>query len=223
MEKVVREKAERERRYTALCRSIGKDPEPFSPLLPDDEPPLSVAEDLEQGLRVLLTVRGFDPAALKKAIADFVEFSLGAAAMTARLTNHNATAEPVPSGLELFPHQQDGVRFAINRLRANRGAMFGDVMGLGKTIEAIGTANAMGPARILVVCPASVLLTWRREIWKWQTLGLPVLLIQAGLDTTINHGLVGWGVNGWYIINYDILGDYPGDQERQTVGFADHR
>jgi len=52
-------------------------------------------------------------------------------------------------------------------------------------------------------------LTWRREIWKWQTLGLPVLLIQAGLDTTINHGLVGWGVNGWYIVNYDILGDYP--------------
>ena len=33
--------------------------------------------------------------------------------------------------------------------------------------------------------------------------------IQAGLDTTINHGLVGWGANGWYIINYDILGDYP--------------
>ena len=115
----------------------------------------------------------------------------------------------MPSGLKLFPHQQEGIRFAINRLRTNRGAMFGDVMGLGKTIEAIGTANAMGPARILVVCPASVLFTWRREIWKWQTLGLPVLLIQAGLDTTINHGLVGWGVNGWYIINYDILGDYP--------------
>ena len=114
-----------------------------------------------------------------------------------------------PSGLRLLPHQQDGVRFAINRLRTNRGAMFGDVMGLGKTIEAIVAANAMGPARILVVCPASVLFTWRREIWKWQTLGLPVLTIQAGLDTTINHGLVGWGANGWYIINYDILGDYP--------------
>ena len=120
-----------------------------------------------------------------------------------------AVAPPVPSGLRLLLHQEEGVRFAINRLRTNRGAMFGDVMGLGKTIEAIGTANAMGPARILVVCPASVLFTWRREIWKWQTLGLPVLLIQAGLDKTINHGLVGRGVKGWYIINYDILGDYP--------------
>ena len=130
--------------------------------------------------------------------------------MTARLTNNEeATAEPVPSGLELLPHQQEAVRFAINRLRTNRGAMFGDVMGLGKTIEAIVTANAMVRHRILVVCPASVLFTWRREIWKWQTLGLPVLLIQANLDTTINHGLVGWGANGWYIINYDILRDYP--------------
>ena len=91
--------------------------------------------------------------------------------MTARLTNNEATAEPVPPGLKLFPHQEEGVRFAINRLRTSRGAMFGDVMGLGKTIEAIVTANAMVPHRILVVCPASVLFTWRREIWKWQTLG----------------------------------------------------
>ena len=72
-EKLLREKEERERQYTALCRSIRKEPEPISPQLPDDEPPLSVAEDLEQALRSLLMIRGFDPAALKKAIADFVD------------------------------------------------------------------------------------------------------------------------------------------------------
>ena len=71
-EKLMLEKEERERKYTDLCRSIGKDPEPFSSLLPDDEPPLSVAEDLERALRFWLMARGFDPAALKKAIADFV-------------------------------------------------------------------------------------------------------------------------------------------------------
>jgi SWI/SNF-related matrix-associated actin-dependent regulator of chromatin subfamily A-like protein 1 len=130
--------------------------------------------------------------------------------MTARLTGNNeAMALPVPPGLRLLPHQEEGIRFALNRLRNHRGAMFGDVMGLGKTIEAIATANAMGSSRILVVCPASVLLTWRREIWKWQTLELPVVLIQAGRDTTINHELIGWSANGWYIINYDILRDYP--------------
>ena len=130
--------------------------------------------------------------------------------MTLPLANSGEpTALPVPPVLDLLPHQREGIGFALNRLRTNRGAMFGDVMGLGKTIEAIGTANAMGPTRILVVCPASVLFTWRREIWKWQTLGLPVFLIQAGCDTTLNRELIGWGVNGWYIINYDILGDYP--------------
>ncbi len=68
-----REKEEREQRYMDLCRSVGKEPEPFSPpLSPENEPPLSVAEDLERALRFLLMARGFDPAALKKAIADFV-------------------------------------------------------------------------------------------------------------------------------------------------------
>jgi SNF2 family DNA or RNA helicase len=86
--------------------------------------------------------------------------------------------------------------------------MISDVMGLGKTIEAIVTANAIGPRRILVVCPASVLLTWRREIWKWQTLDLPVFLIQAGYDTVINHGLLKWATDGWFVINYDILANF---------------
>jgi SNF2 family DNA or RNA helicase len=122
---------------------------------------------------------------------------------------HTNLALPVPSGLTLLPHQQEGIGFALNRLRTNRGAMFGDVMGLGKTIEAIVTANAMAPSRILVVCPASVLLNWRREIWKWQTLGLPVFLIQAGRDMTLNREMMGWGVNGWYTLNYDILGNFP--------------
>jgi hypothetical protein len=72
--------------------------------------------------------------------------------MTARLINSDeALPAPVPSGLRLLPHQQEGIRFALNRLQTNRGMMFSDVMGLGKTIEAIVTANAMGPCRILVV------------------------------------------------------------------------
>ena len=72
-EKLLREKEERERQYIALCRSIGKEPEPLSPQSPDDAPPLSVAEDVERALRFLLMARGFDPAALKKPIADFVD------------------------------------------------------------------------------------------------------------------------------------------------------
>jgi hypothetical protein len=70
-----REKEEREQRYADLCRSIGKEPEPFSPPpSPKAEPSLTVARDLEQGLRVLLMARGFDPKTdnMKRAIDEFV-------------------------------------------------------------------------------------------------------------------------------------------------------
>jgi SNF2 family DNA or RNA helicase len=129
--------------------------------------------------------------------------------MTDTITGSPEVVLPVPPGLHLHPHQREGIAFAVNRLRTHRGVMFGDVMGVGKTIEAIGTANVLGPRRILVACPASVLHTWWREIRTWQTLGLRVFLIQAGRDVAINHRLMGLGVHGWFIINYDILRNYP--------------
>ena len=70
------EKEVREQRYSDVCRTTGKEPEPFSPpLSPEDEPSRTVAEDLEQSTRVLLMSHGFDPTAdnLKQAIADFVK------------------------------------------------------------------------------------------------------------------------------------------------------
>jgi SWI/SNF-related matrix-associated actin-dependent regulator of chromatin subfamily A-like protein 1 len=124
-------------------------------------------------------------------------------------TGNPEVVMPVPAGLHLHPHQREGIAFAVNRLRTHRGVLFGDVMGVGKTIEAIGTANVLGPRRILVACPASVLRNWRREIRTWQTLGLRVFLIEAGRDVADNHSLIGLGVDGWFVINYDILRNYP--------------
>ena len=68
------EKEEREQRYTDLCRSVGKEPEPFSPpLAPENEPSLTVAEDLERALRRAADVtRIRSRSHLKQAIADFV-------------------------------------------------------------------------------------------------------------------------------------------------------
>jgi hypothetical protein len=66
---------EREQQYIALCRSVHKEPEPFwPPLSPENESSLTVAEDLERAIRVLLTIRGFDPKAdnIKRAIEEFV-------------------------------------------------------------------------------------------------------------------------------------------------------
>src|ERR1035437_2620794 len=47
------EKEVREQRYSDVCRTTGKEPEPFSPPLPpEDEPSRTVAADLEQSTRV---------------------------------------------------------------------------------------------------------------------------------------------------------------------------
>ncbi|HLS74307.1 MAG TPA: SNF2-related protein [Actinomycetaceae bacterium] len=60
-------------------------------------------------------------------------------------------------------YQAFGARFVLNQGRA----LIGDEMGLGKTVQAIAVMAhlAAGGARhFLVVCPASVLVNWTREV-----------------------------------------------------------
>lgn len=77
-------------------------------------------------------------------------------------------AEVVP-GLEaiLYPYQASGVAFL--RLVANQGlgCILGDEMGLGKTLQVIGLFQAeknIGHGPFLVICPATLLENWRREL-----------------------------------------------------------
>jgi SWI/SNF-related matrix-associated actin-dependent regulator 1 of chromatin subfamily A len=71
---------------------------------------------------------------------------------------------PVPAGLEYLPYQVEGIEFA----RSRKSVLFGDEMGLGKTVEAIGVINCTpGINSVLVVCPATLRLNWRRELDKW--------------------------------------------------------
>jgi hypothetical protein len=64
-----RQRDEREVRYLALCRELGREPEPFAPVLPKDAPPTSLAKDLDQSLRAVLMARGFDPTAVDVTVA----------------------------------------------------------------------------------------------------------------------------------------------------------
>ena len=71
-QKLIREKEEREQKYTGLCHSVGKEPEPFPPPLPpENEPSLTVAEDLDGPSSAAESTR-LRPRSLKKAIDDFV-------------------------------------------------------------------------------------------------------------------------------------------------------
>lgn len=65
--------------------------------------------------------------------------------------------------VSLRGYQAFGARFAL----VQRRCIVGDEMGLGKTIEAIAIMThlaALGATHFLVVCPASVLVNWTREI-----------------------------------------------------------
>ncbi|MEU3251889.1 SNF2-related protein [Streptomyces sp. NPDC006997] len=66
--------------------------------------------------------------------------------------------------VSLRGYQAFGARFAL----AQRKVILGDEMGLGKTIQALAVlahlAAVEGRSHFLVVCPASVLINWTREI-----------------------------------------------------------
>jgi len=71
---------------------------------------------------------------------------------------------PAPPGLAYLPYQRAGIAYALKRPHV----LIGDEPGLGKTIQAIGVANAVDAKRILVVCPASVRLQWAAEVARWR-------------------------------------------------------
>ncbi|MFD7068760.1 DEAD/DEAH box helicase [Streptomyces sp. NPDC059913] len=76
--------------------------------------------------------------------------------------------------VSLRGYQSFGARFAL----AQKRVILGDEMGLGKTIQAIAALahlSARGETHFLVVCPASVLINWVREVRARSTLRtLPV-------------------------------------------------
>ena len=89
---------------------------------------------------------------------------------------------PAPIGLAYLPYQVDGIEYAL----ARPSTLVADEPGLGKTVEAIGVINALPEIRrVLVVCPASLRINWRRELERWlvrpTTIGLRVL----GFDIAI--------------------------------------
>lgn len=63
--------------------------------------------------------------------------------------------------LEPFPYQKQGIAYALQKKRC----FFGDQPGLGKTLQAIGTAFIAKAWPVLVICPASLKINWQRE-WK---------------------------------------------------------
>lgn len=113
---------------------------------------------------------------------------------------HVDAIRALPPGL-LYPHQADGVAFLISKGRA----ILADDMGLGKTRQAIVAMQvAAGEGAILVVCPASLKLNWRREI-RMVDPDAAIEVIGARPDRPDDGR-----PPRWVIVNYDLLRAHAG-------------
>lgn len=100
---------------------------------------------------------------------------------------------PRPDGLEYLGYQKAGITYAKTR----KGTLIADEMGLGKTIQAIGIINAdENLKKVLIVCPASLKINWKRELEKWLVRSLTIRIVDTK-DTEITADIS--------IVNYDIL------------------
>jgi SWI/SNF-related matrix-associated actin-dependent regulator 1 of chromatin subfamily A len=99
---------------------------------------------------------------------------------------------PKPDGLDYLPFQKAGIMFALD----HPNVLIADDMGLGKTVQAIGIYNADPSIRnVLIACPASLTLNWKREFEKWG-LRKPVVRIANSSDFPRSANII--------VFNYDI-------------------
>ena len=87
-----------------------------------------------------------------------------------RLRSAAAPGEaPEPPGLagKLRPYQRRGLAWLAAMAELGLGGCLADDMGLGKTIQLIALHLRLGPGPTLVVCPASLLGNWERELQRF--------------------------------------------------------
>ncbi len=87
------------------------------------------------------------------------------AAVARSRADHGDPIESVAAvlGGDLAPYQWAGVRYVLDARRC----FLADEQGLGKTVEALAALEADDAYPAVVVCPASIKLTWQREAEKW--------------------------------------------------------
>lgn len=102
---------------------------------------------------------------------------------------------PCPAGMEILDFQRDGVYDMWRRIKAGKNILLGDEMGLGKTIQVLLLVNMMQYKRVLVVCPNSLKLNWKREAETWLT-------DKHDLEVA---GTSWCGMSDFTIINYEAL------------------
>ena len=82
----------------------------------------------------------------------------------------------------LRPYQIEGVEKLIELTDRRGGAILADEPGLGKTIQTAEFINRTKPGSVLIVCPASLRLNWRRELDYWLAPNAPCIVTIYSYD-----------------------------------------
>jgi hypothetical protein len=120
----------------------------------------------------------------KEAKAQRAALESTAAAADADLRVLPTVAPRLFAAMEQRPYQKVAPRFVVDAIgRDGRSrALIGDTVGLGKTLEAIGSVLESGaPGPYLVVCPMGATeLTWRPELLRWLGEDATVITLPTG-------------------------------------------
>lgn len=98
------------------------------------------------------------------------------------------------NGITLKQAQKEGIEFLLK----NKKCILADNMGTGKTRQSIVAAMETGCQKILIICPASLKSTWKREICVYNDQS----------DITVINGSEWNTETRFTIVNYDILDNF---------------
>ena len=98
---------------------------------------------------------------------------------------------------DMFPHQQDGAIRIANR----QPTYLGFDMGIGKSRTFIEAAKLRNARRVLILCPATALLVWKREINLWHV-GAIFVIVRSPADLQRPAT--------YYIVTHGLMSQKPG-------------
>ena len=162
----------------------------------------------EYGERVKAATDAYDARIVPDAEGVWEDFRLNSAAyyaqldrfgqaMSTRIDNsYSGLPDELVRQVEMEPIYLDGLHaslrvyqeFGVRYILRQGKVLLGDEMGLGKTVQAIAamvSLKALGATHFMVVCPASVLVNWTREITKFSELA--VTPIRGGDQTALKR------------------------------------
>jgi SWI/SNF-related matrix-associated actin-dependent regulator 1 of chromatin subfamily A len=96
-------------------------------------------------------------------------------------------------------HQKE----SIQKLVENKKFILADDMGLGKTTSTIIAALESGAKKVLIICPATLKINWKREIENYSD---KTVFIAEGKNFSTEHDFV--------IINYDIIKNFHDSKKK---------